>query len=51
MKGMLPRRYSNKKNTFMFQVPENQVVAKNVAAAIDALLTYRNTITAQWISD
>lgn len=36
-----------KKDTFMFQAPENQVVAKNVAAAIDALLTYRNTITAQ----
>lgn len=36
-----------KKDTFMFQSPENQVVAKNVAAAIDALLTYRNTITAQ----
>ena len=36
-----------KKDTFMFQVPENQQVAKNVAAAIDALLTYRNTITAQ----
>lgn len=36
-----------KKDTFMFQMTENQVVAKNVAAAIDALLTYRNTITAQ----
>jgi hypothetical protein len=36
-----------KKDTFMFQVPENQQVAKNVAASIDALLTYRNTITAQ----
>lgn len=36
-----------KKDTFMFQVPENQIIANNVAASIEALLTYRNTITAQ----